>query len=77
MKLDLSSKYGTDEDITWWAFSSATATAGVLESDEFLGSSGARTLFSIKVHRAVNIRRYSAIGGEDEWSEHEQARRRA
>ena len=63
VKLDLSSKYGVD--VVWWAFSSATATAAVLNSDEFLGETGGRTLFSIKVHRCVNIRRYSAIGGED------------
>ena len=66
VKLDLAAKYGVDDDIVWWAFSSATATAGVLTSDEFLGETGPRTLFSIKVHRCVNIRRYSAMGGEDE-----------
>ena len=32
----------------------------------FLGNSGPRTLFSIKVRRAVAIERYSAIGAEDE-----------
>ena len=29
VKLDLAAKYGVDDDIVWWAFSSATATAGV------------------------------------------------
>ena len=36
------------------------------QHDIFLGQVGDRTLFSIKVHRCVNIRRYSAIGREDE-----------
>ena len=66
VKLDLSGKYSEGDDIIWWAFSSATATAAVLNSDEFLGCTGPRTLFSIKVYRAVNIRKYSAIGTEDE-----------
>jgi hypothetical protein len=66
VRLDLSGKYADGDDIIWWAFSSATATAAVLSTDEFLGSSGPRTLFSIKVHRAVDVRKYSAIGSEDE-----------
>jgi len=66
VKLDLAAKYGVDDEIVWWAFSSATATAAVLSSDEFLGETGPRTLFSINVRRCVNIRRYSAMGGEDE-----------
>ena len=53
-------------DLIWWAFSSATSTAAVLNNDTFLGPVGDRTLFSIKVHRCVNIRKYSAIGKEDE-----------
>jgi hypothetical protein len=66
VKLNLAAKYGVDDEIVWWAFSSATATAAVLSSDEFLGETGPRTLFSIKVRRCVNILRYSAMGGEDE-----------
>ena len=49
VNLDLSSQYGVDDDLVWWAISSATATAAVLTSDEFLGETGGRTLFSIKV----------------------------
>ena len=66
VRLDLSAKYGKGNDLVWWAFSSATSTAAVLNNDTFLGQVGDRTLFSIKVHRCVNIRRYSAIGNEDE-----------
>jgi hypothetical protein len=58
--------YCQGDDLVWWAFSSATSTAAVLNNDTFLGQVGDRTLFSIKVHRCVNIRRYSAIGNEDE-----------
>ena len=64
--LDLSGKYPKDEDVIWWAFSSATATVEVLESPQFCGTAGSRTLFSIKVHRAVDVKRYSAVGGENE-----------
>jgi hypothetical protein len=66
VRLDLSAKYAQGNDLVWWAFSSATSTAAVLNNDTFLGQVGDRTLFSIKVHRCVNIRRYSAIGNEDE-----------
>jgi hypothetical protein len=66
VKLDLSAKYCQGNDLVWWAFSSATSTAAVLSNDTFLGPVGHRTLFSIKVHRCVNISRYSAIGNEDE-----------
>ena len=66
VRLDLSAKYCQGNELVWWAFSSATSTAAVLSNDAFLGQVGARTLFSIKVHRCVNIRRYSAIGHEDE-----------
>jgi hypothetical protein len=62
VRLDLSAKYAQGNDLVWWAFSSATSTAAVLNNDTFLGQVGDRTLFSIKVHRCVNIRRYSAIG---------------
>ena len=66
VRLDLSAKYCQGIDLVWRAFSSATSTAAVLNNDTFLGPVGDRTLFSIKVHRCVNIRKYSAIGNEDE-----------
>ena len=66
VRLDLSAKYCQGNELVWWAFSSATSTAAVLNNDTFLGQVGDRTLFSIKVHRCVNIRKYSAIGNEDE-----------
>jgi hypothetical protein len=59
VRLDLSAKYCQGNDLVWWAFSSATSTAAVLNNDTFLGQVGDRTLFSIKVHRCVNIRRYA------------------
>ena len=59
-------QYCQGDDLVWWAVSSATSTAAVLNNDTFLGQVGERTLFSIKVYRCVNIRNYSAIGHEDE-----------
>ena len=64
--LDLSAQYPEDQDVVWWAFSSATASVKVLESPQFCGKTGSRTLFHIKVHRAVDVKRYSAVGGENE-----------
>ena len=64
--LDAKDKYTEDDDVVWWAFSSATASLKVLESAQFCGKTGLRTIFSIKVHRAVDIQRYSAVGAENE-----------
>jgi hypothetical protein len=58
--------YCQGDDLVWWAFSSATSTVAVLNNDTVLGPVGQRTLFSIKVYHCVNIRRYIAIGHEDE-----------
>jgi len=66
VKADLCAHYQKGKEVLWWNFSSTTASINVLQSDLFLGSVGARTLFSVKVDHAVDIRKYSAISTEDE-----------
>ena len=66
VKLDIAGLYPKDAEIVWWSFSSSTATLDVLQSDQFLGNMGKRTLFNVRARRAVDIQRYSAIGAEDE-----------
>jgi hypothetical protein len=63
---NLSAWYPKGREIVWWAFSSATASLDVLQSEQFLGKSGSRTLFTIKVQRVFDIKRYSAIAAEEE-----------
>ena len=51
---DLSAEFPPNPPVTWWAFSSCTTQMTVLESNVYLGNSGARTLFSVE---AINARR--------------------
>jgi hypothetical protein len=47
---DLSAKYKKNDEHVWWAFSSCTSSVNILESPDFLGTTGALTLFSIEVY---------------------------
>ncbi|CAF1258282.1 unnamed protein product, partial [Rotaria sp. Silwood1] len=47
---DLSALYPKDKEFAWWAFSSCTASMSALESPNYLGKSGARTMFSIQTN---------------------------
>ena len=40
-------KYKKGETLYWWGFSSTTRESRVLDSDDFFGASGDRTLFSL------------------------------
>ena len=62
----LADRYAVGDEPIWWAFSSATASLSVLQSEQFLGTSGNRTIFQLKVRRAVDVSKYSAIKAEDE-----------
>jgi hypothetical protein len=46
--IDLSEKYKTGTKFAWWGVSSCTTNIQVLESNEFLGKTGIRTIFSIE-----------------------------
>ncbi|CAF4960217.1 unnamed protein product, partial [Rotaria sp. Silwood1] len=46
--VDLNSKYKTGTKFAWWGVSSCTTHIEVLESNQFLGKHGKRTLFSIE-----------------------------
>ena len=61
-----SEDYPPGEDVTWWAFSSCTTSLGVLESDQYLGNTGTRTLFSIETFNGRTVRAHSHFTTEDE-----------
>eukprot|EP00756_Hemistasia_phaeocysticola_P022755 Hpha_TRINITY_DN15851_c4_g2::TRINITY_DN15851_c4_g2_i1::g.191495::m.191495 len=63
--LDLSSDHNVGSMVYWWGASSCTPTKAVAEG--FLGSSGARTMFTVKPLSAVPIMEFSAFRGEEEW----------
>ncbi|CAF4638171.1 unnamed protein product, partial [Rotaria sp. Silwood2] len=52
--------------LTWWAFSSTTTELTVLENNMYLGTTGARTLFSVESINGRTIRNHSHFVTEDE-----------
>ena len=63
---DLRKDYQKGQTIIWWSFSSCTLTMDVLNNEQFLGSEGARTLFTIESSSGKDIRKHSAFKNEDE-----------
>jgi hypothetical protein len=68
VKADLRSQYPRDREVTWFQFSSCTCDIEVEQSEQFLGSSGTRTLFSIELTtgRARVITKFSLAPSEAE-----------
>ncbi|CAF3795354.1 unnamed protein product [Rotaria sp. Silwood1] len=66
VKLDLSAEYSIGKTTIWWGFSSTTQSIQVLESEQFLGKTGIRTLFDIQCSNAKIIRNHSYYTAEDE-----------
>jgi hypothetical protein len=63
---DLRSSYQQDDNVTWWGFSSCTTAINVLESSQYLGESGPRTLFAIECLNGKAIKRHSYFAEEEE-----------
>ncbi|CAF2876986.1 unnamed protein product [Rotaria sp. Silwood2] len=57
--VDLSEKYRVNTEFAWWGVSSCTADMQVLESNQFLGKEGLRTLFSIDCINGKSIAAHS------------------
>jgi hypothetical protein len=66
IKGDMRKDYPEGSTIIWWGFSSCTSTMGVLNNEQFLGSTGARTFFTIECTSGKNIRQHSYFRNEDE-----------
>jgi hypothetical protein len=66
IKMDLSDQYPQGKTFVWWAFSSCTTSIQVLQSEQFLGKTGARTLFNINRESGKDIRQHSFFSTEDE-----------
>ncbi|CAF0749586.1 unnamed protein product [Adineta steineri] len=63
---DLSAIYSKGKEFAWWAFSSCSTSIDVLESPDYLGKSGIRTIFSIQTNSGKLIRAHSYFDNEDE-----------
>ena len=66
VKLNLSTRYRGKESVIWWGFSSCTLSIEVLQSEQFLGKEGTRTMFMIECNSGKNIRKHSYFPHEDE-----------
>lgn len=66
MKGDMTKKYSSDENSVWWGFSSCTDKMKVLESDQFCGKTGIRTIFNIECIGGRSIRNHSYYPEENE-----------
>lgn len=63
---DMSGQYETGNRGVWWGFSTATLNAAILESGQFLGQKGARTLFSIQCKDGKRLGCHSYFQNEEE-----------
>ncbi len=68
VKADLSSQYPKDREVTWFQFSSCNCDLSVEQSEQFCGTSGVRTLFTIELTtgRARLVTLYSLVPSEAE-----------
>ena len=65
VKCDLRDQYSVGDEATWWSFTSTTAKVGVLQSDQFLGTTGKRTMFDITARSLVSIKEFSGLPEEE------------
>jgi hypothetical protein len=68
VKADLRAQYVSGREVTWFQFSSCTCDIQVEQSEQFCGSSGTRTLFSIELTtgRARSVTKFSLVPSEAE-----------
>jgi hypothetical protein len=64
--VDLSAQYKKGQMIVWWHVSSCTLSMNTLESDQFLGKHGVRTIFCIKCLNGKNITEHSYYKNQEE-----------
>ena len=66
IKSDLHLLYPKGKVFPWWGFSSCTLTLDVLQSDDFLGQKGNRTMFIIECDSGKDIHNHSFFPMENE-----------
>jgi NAD:arginine ADP-ribosyltransferase len=66
IKLDLRKDYTKESPVIWWGFTSCTSSIDVLSNEQFLGSSGTRTFFTIQCTSGKDIRQHSYFADEEE-----------
>ncbi|CAF3730282.1 unnamed protein product [Rotaria sordida] len=66
VKRDMRKEYPEGKTFVWWGFSSCTSKISVLQNEQFLGTTGPRTFFTIECNSGKDIRKYSCFKAEDE-----------
>jgi hypothetical protein len=66
VKLDLSAKFRKGDLPVWWSVTSTSTSMDVLNSKDFCGQDGPRTVFLVKAAHARNIAAFSAFASEAE-----------
>jgi hypothetical protein len=66
VKLDLSAKFRKGDEPVWWSVTSTSTTMEVLQSKEFCGQEGPRTVFVVQASHARDIAAFSAFASEEE-----------
>jgi hypothetical protein len=66
IKLDLSKDYPKGKTFIWWGFSSCTSSLSVLESQQFIGKTGIRTMFVIQCQSGKDISKHTYFQSERE-----------
>jgi hypothetical protein len=67
VKLDLSTKFRKGDQPVWWSVTSTSSSMDVLQSKDFCGQDGPRTVFMVQATHARNIAAFSAFASEEEW----------
>ena len=65
MKANLKDDYEVGKTVTWWSITSTTEKIGVLQSPQFLGNTGERTMFVIAARSLVSIKDFTDIDEEE------------
>ena len=66
VKADLRNQYKSNNNAIWWGVSSCTDNIDTLQSEQFCGKTGQRTIFMIKCHNARSIKNHSYYQQENE-----------
>jgi len=66
VRCDMRKYYREGATVYWWGFSSCTTKMSVLKNEDFLGSSGPRTMFAIECFSGKDIRQHSHFQDEVE-----------
>jgi hypothetical protein len=64
--IDLSAQYPRNKKFFWWGITSCTTNLEVLESENFLGKTGKRTLFSIDCQHGKSVALHSYFKNKEE-----------